>query len=259
MSYYALQLSYVQNPQWGTYTDIEVLPMKRGRLGVIVYGLIIASVLVLAEWGSRTVTVIAESKPPERDVCIIIDPGHGGVDGGATSCTGLVESTYNLDISLRLNDLFHFLGYDTKMTRTSDVSIYTRGETIAQKKASDLKERVQIVNETENALLLSIHQNNFSDSRYSGAQVFYANTDGSEDLAKQLQAALIRTLNPSSNRTSKKSTGVYLMEHIEKTGVLIECGFLSNPAEEARLRDPRYQRNLCCVIAATVSQYLADT
>lgn len=233
--------------------------MKKRRSWIPFYLLTIAAVLVAAEWGSRTVTVIAENTPISREHCIIIDPGHGGEDGGATSCTGIVESTYNLDISLRLNDLFHLLGYDTRMIRTTDISVYTKGETIAQKKVSDLKERVRIVNETENALLLSIHQNNFSDSRYSGAQVFYAETQGSEFLAKQLQDTFAATLNPGSNRKSKKSDGVYLMEHIQCTGVLIECGFLSNAAEEAKLRDPEYQKKLCCVIAATVSEYLSNT
>lgn len=233
--------------------------MKKRKTWVLFYFLTIAGVLMAAQWGSRAVTVIAENMPIEREHCIVIDPGHGGEDGGATSCTGLVESTYNLDISLRLNDLLHLLGHDTKMTRTADISIYTKGETIAQKKASDLKERVRIVNETENALLISIHQNNFSDSRYSGAQVFYAGTEGSEALAKQLQSAFVATLNPGSNRKCKKSDGIYLMEHIDCTGVLIECGFLSNAAEEARLRNAEYQKKLCCVIAATVSEYLSNT
>ncbi len=233
--------------------------MKKPRTWILFYLLTIVSVLCLAQWGSRAVTVIAENTPIERNHCIIIDPGHGGEDGGATSCTGILESTYNLSISMRLNDVFHLLGYDTKMIRTTDTSIYTKGETIAQKKVSDLRERVRIVNETENALLLSIHQNNYPDSRYSGAQIFYANTAGSETLAKQLQSALVTTLNPGSNRKSKKSSGVYLMEHIDCTGVLIECGFLSNPGEEAKLRDAGYQKQLCCVIAASVSQFLSNT
>lgn len=232
--------------------------LKRKRL-VLFYLFTISAVFLITKWGSSAVTVISENMPVERDHCIIIDPGHGGEDGGATSCTGKLESTYNLEISLRLNDLFHFLGYDTQMIRTSDISVYTKGETIAQKKVSDLKERVRIVNETEGAVLLSIHQNNFSDNRYSGAQVFYPTTAGSEALAKQLQAAFKETLNPGSKRMSKKSEGIYLMEHINCTGVLIECGFLSNPEEETRLRSGEYQQKICSVIAATVSQYLSNT
>lgn len=215
--------------------------------------------LLCAYWGSRVVTVISEELPFERKHCIVIDPGHGGEDGGATSCTGRMESEYNLAISRRLDDLLHLLGYRTRMTRTSDVSIYTTGSTIAQKKVSDLKERVRIVNETENALLLSIHQNQFSDSRYSGAQVFYAKTTGSKELGQKLQTELVSALNPGSNRKSKPVSGVYLLENISCTGVLIECGFLSNPQEEARLRDEDYQKALCCVIAASLHQYLSNT
>ncbi len=226
---------------------------------ITVYVLVIIAVLYAAQWGSRMTTVLAESTPIIREYCVIIDPGHGGVDGGATSCSGRLESVYNLEIAKRLNDLLCLLGHDTRMLRTEDISIYTKGETIAQKKVSDLKERVRIVNETENALLLSIHQNNFTDRRYRGAQVFYGSSEGSQELAKTLQTAFVSTLNPGSNRKCKKSDGVYLMDHIQCTGVLIECGFLSNAEEEAKLRDPSYQQQLCCVIAATVSQYISNT
>lgn len=233
--------------------------MRKGKAWIIAYSIIILGFLLGIQIGDRAITVIAESQPIERKHCIILDAGHGGEDGGATSCTGKLESGFNLDITLRLNDLLHLLGYDTGMIRTTDTAVYTKGETIAQKKVSDLKERVRIVNETENALLLSIHQNNFSDGKYSGAQVFYAGTEGSKALAKQLQAAFVSTLNPGSNRQCKKSDGVYLMEHIDCTGVLIECGFLSNAEEEAKLSSPEYQKKLCCVIAATVSGFLSNT
>lgn len=221
-----------------------------------VYALVFSLFLLGSIFGSRTVTVLSENAPLENRRCIVIDPGHGGEDGGAVSITGANESAINLEISLRLQDLFHLLGYDTKMIRTTDRSIYTQGNTIASKKASDLKERVRIINATENALLLSIHQNHFSESKYSGAQVFYAQTQGSKDLAEQLQAALVQTVNPGSGRSCKQSTGVYLMEHISCPGILVECGFLSNPEEEAKLRTSEYQKKLCCVIAASVSQFL---
>lgn len=213
--------------------------------------------LTLTTLGSRAVTVISQSMPPEREHCFIIDPGHGGVDGGATSCTGKLESAFNLEISLRLRDLLHFLGYQTEIIRSSDISVYTEGETIAAKKMSDLKERVRICAETDGAILLSIHQNTFSDSRYSGAQVFYPATGGSEELAKALQKNLIAALNPRSSRSAKRAEGVYLLEHISCPGVLIECGFLSNPEEEALLRSAEYQKALCCVIAATAGAFIS--
>ena len=230
--------------------------MKMRRHWVLFYGLTISVTLFGIQLGNRAITVISEGLPIARKHCIIIDAGHGGEDGGATSYTGKLESGYNLEISLRLNDLLHLLGYETRMIRTQDVSIYTKGETIAQKKVSDLKERVRICNEKEGAVLLSIHQNNFSDSRYSGAQVFYANTEGSQALAKQMQQNLKSVLNPGSKREAKKASNVYLMEHIQCTGVLIECGFLSNAQEEAKLQDATYQKQLCCVIASTLTNFL---
>ena len=241
---------------WAHRMDAEVLRMR--KRWVLAYGMTIVCVLLAASWGSRAVTVVAEHSPISREHVLILDPGHGGEDGGAVSCTGLAESAYNLDIALRLRDLLHLMGREVRMIRTTDEAVYTRGETLAQKKASDLRQRTAMVNETENGILLSIHQNHFPDSRYSGAQVFYASTEGSEALARQLQEAFRQTLNPQSNRQCKPSKGVYLMEHIQRPGVLIECGFLSNPAEEAKLRTPDYQKQLCGVIAAEVSRFLTQ-
>lgn len=222
--------------------------------------LIAASLIAVASFaGSRAVTTITEALPIERSHVFVIDAGHGGLDGGATSCTGVLESKINLDIALRLNDLMHLLGMETLMIRTTDISVYTQGETIAAKKVSDLKERVRIVNETENAVLISIHQNTFSDSRYYGAQVFYAGDPKSAALAEKMQAQLITAVNPESHRKPKKADGIYLMEHVDCTALLVECGFLSNAEEEAKLRSDAYQKKLSCVIAATLSHYIQGT
>ena len=190
----------------------------------------------------------------DNQTCIIIDAGHGGVDGGAVSCTGAYESHINLEIALKLNDVLHLLGIRTIMIRTSDISVYTQGETIAQKKISDLKQRVKIINETDNAILVSIHQNYFNDARYSGPQVFYRGDD--LVLAKQVQTALTNSLKPSNVRKAKKADGVYLMQHTRCPAVLIECGFLSNREEESLLRSDNYQKKLAAIIAATISCYI---
>lgn len=223
---------------------------------LLFYILIVSLFLTATYWGSRATSVIAQKIPMERKHTVIIDAGHGGEDGGATSCTGKLEKEYNLEIAMRLNDLMHLMGLHTKMVRTTDISVYTQGQTIAAKKVSDLKNRVNAVNETENGLLVSIHQNTFSDGKYSGAQVFYAAEGESQELAEQLQNTFCQTLNPGSNRRCKRADGVYLMEHIEKTGILVECGFLSNVQEEAKLRSSEYQKKLSCVIAATVCNFL---
>ncbi|MBQ7801828.1 MAG: N-acetylmuramoyl-L-alanine amidase [Oscillospiraceae bacterium] len=234
--------------------------MKLRKIGVqlLTYFLVLGGFTAITYWGSQAVSVVAQMIPLEREHTIVIDAGHGGEDGGATSCTGKLESAFNLEIALKLDDLLHLLGYDTRMIRTTDRSVYTEGDTISAKKVSDLKNRVKTVNETENAVLVSIHQNTFSDSRYSGAQVFYGPEGESKALAEQLQSAFCQTLNPGSSRKSKKADSVYLMQHIDCTGVLVECGFLSNQEEEAMLRSREYQQKLCCVIAATVAGFLGN-
>ena len=221
------------------------------------YLLIVIVFLGIAHLGSNTVTTIHQQRPLVRDNTIVIDAGHGGIDGGATSCTGVLESHMNLEIALRLDDLFHLLGYDTLMIRKTDESIYTEGNTIASQKVSDLKERVRLVNETPGAILVSLHQNTYSSQRYHGAQVFYSDREESRKMAQALQGQLISCLNPDSNRKAKSAKGVYLMEHITVPGVLIECGFLTNPEEEALLRSADYQKKLCAVIASTLSCYLS--
>ena len=191
---------------------------------------------------------------------VVIDPGHGGMDGGCVSVDGTPEKGINLAVAESLRDGLKLLGYDVVCTRESDISIYDKGtEGLGEQKKSDMKNRLAIFSKYSDGISVSIHQNQFTDSRYSGAQVFYAGTEGSAQLAKLLQERLVSTLNPGSNRKCKKSDGVYLMEHIDCTGVLIECGFLSNAEEEAKLSCATYQKKLCCVIAATVSQYLSNT
>lgn len=219
-----------------------------------IYGLIFLSFLLIPLYGNRYIPTFADDQKVAHSV--IIDAGHGGVDGGAVSCTGVYESAINLEISLKINDLMHLLGVQTIMIRDTDRSVYTSGDTIAAKKISDIKERVRVVNTAPNALLVSIHQNNFHDSRYSGAQVFYNACAESKELASIIQTAFRENLNSNNKRQIKRSSGVYLMEHINCPGILIECGFLSNSAEEAMLRNEVYQKRLSCIIAATVCQYL---
>ena len=214
---------------------------------------------VLAAYGiSRTVTSMAQVSDIRRAYRIVIDAGHGEPDGGATSCTGRMEHLYNLEIAQRLKDLMELLGHRTVMTRQDEYSVFKEGTTIAEKKISDLKERVRITNETGNSILISIHQNHYPDSRYSGPVVLYASGEESKTLASMTQQALNSALAPESKRQYKAAEGIYLLSHIHCPGILVECGFLSNAAEEAKLSKPAYQKQLCCVLAGTVSQYLAN-
>ena len=219
-----------------------------------IYSLVISLFLTIPLMGNRAVTVLSENLNTVNNV--VIDAGHGGIDCGAVSCTGAYESHINLEIALKLRDLLHLLGIKTVMIRGTDCSVNTEGDSIASQKISDIKERLRIINTTPNALLVSIHQNTFHDERYSGTQVFYNDMPDSKLLADKLQTAFRQTLDPANRRQTKKLSSVYLMEHINCTGVLIECGFLSNSQEEAKLRDEMYQKRICCVIATSLHQYL---
>lgn len=240
---------------------LEVLYMKKwNKLLPLLpaYFIIIALCLFIGIGGSRVLTAMSDSAAFTERHTIILDAGHGGEDGGATSCTGILESSYNLDITRRLNDLLHLMGFKTKMIRTTDISVYTQGSTIAEKKVSDLKERARIANTTENGIFVSIHQNYFTQAQYSGAQVFYNNHPDSKIFAQNLQTIFVNNLNIGSNRTAKKADSVYLMKKVNCPAILIECGFLSNTDEEALLRSVGYQKNLCCVIATGISQHLSS-
>lgn len=218
-----------------------------GALCLALALLAVGTALTLSRAGSAF--RMAAAMLPERTV-FVIDAGHGGEDGGAVSPTGTHESELNLAIALRLSSMLRFLGMQTCMIRTMDCSVSTEGETIAQRKVSDLRNRVRLVEDTPNAVLVSIHQNLFSQTQYRGAQVFY--NPAGQALAQQLQAALRACVDPNNHRAVKPAKDIYLMEHISCPGVLVECGFLSNAQEEQLLLSPNYQKKLAATLAATL-------
>ena len=213
-------------------------------------------VLVITFLGNKTITVISQNAPVERGCCVIVDAGHGYPDGGTTSVTGILECTLNLQIAQKTEAVLNLLGVHTYMLRETEESIYSSGNTIAQKKISDIRNRVKMVNDIDDGILISIHQNYFSDSQYRGAQVFYADSESSRQFAEKIQSNFVTALQPDNHRLPKKSTGVYLMEHIDCTAVLVECGFLSNPSEDALLSDQDYQKKIAGVLAISAANYL---
>lgn len=220
-----------------------------------VYCYVAAFFLICAAVLRHSVEVSGPMEPfPGRPV-IIIDAGHGGPDGGTTGISGIKEDQVNLSIAKRLNAFLNLLGFETVMTRSGGSDLSTEGDTIRARKQSDLKNRVELVNGFASAVLVSIHQNHFPDSRYSGPQVFY--TRAGERLAGDLQSKLNAAAAPQSRRTAKPSVGVYLMEHCIHPAVLVECGFLSNGAEEQRLASAEHQKMLAAVIAASLASYVS--
>lgn len=195
-----------------------------------------------------------------EETILIIDPGHGGEDGGAVAADGTVESQINLAISLRMNEIACLLGIETVMTRQEDVSIYSEGaETLRQKKVSDLKNRAALINGIADGVLVSIHQNSMPTApKVHGAQVFYNQTEGSEELALAVQEALNASVNdPNSAKTAKRiGDSIYLMKNVTVPAVLVECGFLSNTQETALLNTPEYQTRLAVTILSAALTHL---
>ena len=186
--------------------------------------------------------------------------GHGGEDGGAVSRDGVPESEINLAIAKRTELLLRFLGAETVMTRTDDVSIHSAGaDTLRQKKASDLKNRVALVNATPGAVLVSIHQNSLpSVPSVHGAQAFYGTAASSGALALSVQAALNKSVNAGNEKHEKKiDSSIYLMKNVTCPAILVECGFLSNTAETRLLQEPEHQKLIASAIVAGL--FNADT
>lgn len=185
------------------------------------------------------------------DNTVIIDPGHGQPDGGAIGVDGVIEKNINLAISLRLRSFFEVAGYTVIMTRDDDNAIYDKGSnTIREKKATDLHNRLAIANSHPNALFISIHQNIYKSSNENGSLVLYSpnNADG-KNLAQSIQTAIQNMLQPENSRTVKQAQkNLYILYYAKTPCVLVECGFLSNPAECKLLQKDEYQNNMAFAI-----------
>ena len=187
---------------------------------------------------------------------IVLDAGHGGEDGGAVSRGGVPESGINLQIAKKMQGLLAFLGRGCVMTRTDEAAIYSpEAKTLREKKVSDLKNRVALINGTPGALLVSIHQNSLpSHPSTHGAQVFFNAVDPAGEVAQGVQQALNVSLD-GGKTVKAMDGGVYLMKQIRCPGVLVECGFLSNDKEAAHLQTEEHQRRLAAAILAGLLQY----
>ena len=190
---------------------------------------------------------------------IIVDAGHGGEDGGTQSSAGVLEKDINLDISMKLGSLLELMGYPVVYTRTEDKLQYgDDAETQRHKKVSDIHHRMNIIELYPDALFLSIHQNYFTQSKQSGAQVFYSkNNPESKIVAEKLQSSIRNVLQNDNDRQVKATgTDIYLLYHTRSPAVMVECGFLSNAGEALRLIDEEYQKKMCLAIVAGLEEYI---
>ena len=185
---------------------------------------------------------------------IIIDAGHGGIDGGAVGTDGIIEKDINLEIALKLKRLFKMTNAEVILTRETDISLGDDGA--KRRKASDLSNRVKIANKYPDAIFLSIHMNKYPSEKTKGMQIFFSqNNLDSANLAELLQKNNRAYLQPENNREIKRGKDIYVLENIKNIGILVECGFLSNPEEERLLTQDKYQNKLAKIIFATVTEF----
>lgn len=191
---------------------------------------------------------------------VIIDPGHGGEDGGCSSGE-VVEKDLNLQISQNIYDICTFMGVPAKMTRTEDTLLYDLYDDLndykGRKKTYDLKNRVRFANEENGGIYLGIHMNKFPQGVYKGLQVYYSpNNDDSQVLAEKIQSYTKTYLQPDNERKVKKSTNsIYILSKLDMPSVLVECGFLSNDSDVANLTDAAYQRSMALEIFSSVAEF----
>jgi len=197
----------------------------------------------------------------QRRPMIILDAGHGGVDPGAVSADGVSEKNINLHIVLKLRDMLETAGFDVLLTREEDISLHDpQYRSISQIKTSDLKNRLKLLNEHPDALVISVHQNFYGQSKYSGAQMF-AGPQNEESLrfAEFLQSSFQTYLQPDNAREVKTATkDVYIIYYAKNPTVLAECGFLSNPGECAKLKTDEYQTQIALTLFQGILQYTAE-
>lgn len=189
---------------------------------------------------------------------IIIDAGHGGEDCGAIGVNGVYEKDLNLEISAIVGELLTSEGYAVVYTRTEDKLLYTEAENIKGiRKISDLKNRCKIGAEYSESIFVSIHMNSFGNEKYSGLHVYYApESRESEMLAQTIQNRVRDDVQPNNNRVPKPGKNIYLLENLENTAVLVECGFLTNKAECEKLSEKEYQKELSFAIVCGIIEYI---
>ncbi len=195
---------------------------------------------------------------------VVIDPGHGGEDGGASGINGEEEKTLNLDISKKIHLIMKFLGVPSKLTREDDRLLYDEyGDLIdytGKKKTYDLRNRYKIACENPNSIFMGIHMNKYTQEKYSGLQVYYSpNNRESKNFAGMIQTKTKQYLQPDNSRNIQKAgSSIFLLDRLEIPAVLVECGFLSNVQECQQLTDSTYQKKMSLILFASASEFLSQ-
>jgi len=227
----------------------------------------------LVSWGMGLIVLIAliiyplnESKTawnswnlPLSGKTIVIDPGHGGPDGGAVGSDETLEKDIALNVSKKLRDFLQQAGAIVYLTRETDTDLAnedTKG--LRYRKAEDIRKRLEFINSKNADFFVSIHLNALSSTRWRGAQTFYySKYDESKKLAKMIQSEIIRNLE-NTKRDALAINGVYILKHAEIPGALVEIGFLSNNQERELLKQGEYQEKMAASVYEGILRYITD-
>lgn len=202
-------------------------------------------------------TVLINNNNHHNRVNLVIDAGHGGLDAGTIGVDGTKEKDINLIIALMLYDFAMVSGINSFLIRDGDYLFYKDND---DKNRSDLYNRLDYINSIENATLISIHQNHFTDEREWGMQIWYSpNTDNSKIIADNILDIFKQNIQPNNNRLNKKSdSSYYLLHKASVPSVMVECGFMSNNDENRKLQDSEYQGNIAFSIVLGFSKYITE-
>lgn len=229
---------------------VVLITFKLKKLIAIVL-ILSAAIAITAVFASRDDVSLTSAEGAEY--VLVIDPGHGGCDGGAIAANGTKESDINLEIALKTEAIADFAGIKSVLTRSTDTDGAENGN---YSERQNLLNRVDVINNTPDAVLISVHQNVYPSDKVRGAEVMYAATNGSEELATMLQSNLVSYLDTENRRVARPAPEELLVtSSIRCTGVLAECGFLSCPDEAQRLASYDYQLKIAEIFIASFLQF----
>lgn len=213
---------------------------------------LLAAAFILARQGA---ILVQSEKAAEKEICIVVDAGHGGSDPGKVGVNDALEKDINLSLALKLKDLLEQKKINVVLTRDSDAGLYPADAT--NKKAADMQKRCQLITEANPVFTISIHQNSYTTPDIKGAQVFYyGQSANGEKLANILQESLVSHVDPENKRVAKANESYYLLKKTPTPTVIVECGFLSNPQEAELLLSSDYQDKLVNAIYLGIMEYL---
>ena len=230
---------------------------ERGEkiLQLLMLGILMLSMFVISKEGALFIHTSSTQVVTAKKKVIVIDAGHGGIDPGKIGIHGEQEKEINLKIAEILKTFLELDGYEVVMTRTEDGGLYD--ENTSNKKVQDMKRRIEVIEEADPILVVSIHQNSYPDPAIKGAQVFYhKSSEKGKRLAGILQQSIKEKADKENHRVEKANASYYMLRKVSCPIVIVECGFLSNPDEERLLNDEKYQKKMVEGIAEGIENFL---